>query len=328
MRQNHLIYLACPKCKADLAISEVSEKIGESIKNGTLQCLSCDSKYNISNHIPRFVPQDNYASGFGFEWSKHSRTQYDSYSGVNVSEKRFFEETRWSRNLEGESILEVGSGSGRFTEQAASTNAMVVSIDFSYAVDANYESNGNKENVLIIQGDIYALPIKQNYFDKVFCFGVLQHTPRPKEAFLELYKYPKHGGTLVIDIYRKLPWPLQMFITKYWVRPFTRQMEPATLYNFCSKYVRFMWPIAKVINKLPKGNKINRQLLIADYRGVFDLSDDMLKEWAILDTFDMLSPAYDYPQTLETIEEWFAETGLKFVEVTDGYLGPLGRGTK
>ena len=33
-------------------------------------------------------------------------------------------------------------------------------------------------------------------------------------------------------------------------------------------------------------------LLIADYRGILDLSEEQLKEWAILDTFDVLSPMY------------------------------------
>jgi hypothetical protein len=36
----------------------------------------------------------------------------------------------------------------------------------------------------------------------------------------------------------------------------------------------------------------------------------MLREWAHLDTFDMLSPRYDYPQTLETVCRWGAEAGL------------------
>jgi len=37
---------------------------------------------------------------------------------------------------------------------------------------------------------------------------------------------------------------------------------------------------------------LNWMLLIADYRGILDLSEEQLKEWAILDTFDVLSPMY------------------------------------
>ena len=39
-----------------------------------------------------------------------------------------------------------------------------------------------------------------------------------------------------------------------------------------------------------------------------------LRAWAILDTYDALSPRYDFPQTLETVREWCDAAGL--VEVT------------
>ncbi len=97
------------------------------------------------------------------------------YTGSDLSERRFFAETKWDRNLAGEVILEVGSGSGRFTTPAASTGAMVVSLDYSYAVEANYAQNGHRENVLIVQGDIYRMPFRKESFDKLFCIGVLQH---------------------------------------------------------------------------------------------------------------------------------------------------------
>jgi len=69
-------------------------------------------------------------------------------------------------------------------------------------------------------------------------------------------------------------------------------------------------------------------LLVADYRGVYDLPEDILREWAILDTFDLLSPAYGQPQTLKTVREWFKEAGLCDVEANYGYNGIEGRGVK
>jgi hypothetical protein len=73
---------------------------------------------------------------------------------------------------------------------------------------------------------------------------------------------------------------------------------------------------------------LNWRLLVADYRGVFDLPDDLLREWAILDTFDMLSPRYDFPQTQDTLKAWFAQAGMTDVEVHYGYNGIEGRGRK
>lgn len=326
MKQEHTKYLACPSCGGDLAVTKIESVKQDSIESGILQCLNCKVTFDIARHIPRFVPIENYASGFGFQWNKHARTQYDSYTGTKISERRFFEETRWSRELHGLTVLEVGCGSGRFTEQAASTGAMVVSMDYSYAVDANYASNGHKDNVLIVQGDIYAMPFKANFYDRLFCIGVLQHTPDVERAFFSLPKYLKPGGHLVIDVYRK-NWRY-MLTTHYWVRPITRRLPHETLYKLCEKYVRLMWPIARLINKLPKGNLINWAILIADYRGIYRLSEEMLKEWSILDTFDDLAAFYRNPQSLKTVRKWFEDAGLGNIEVHYGYNGIEGRGTK
>jgi len=318
MKQKHIRYLACPSCAGELTIIKVERGQKGSIEDGQLQCCDCKATFDVVRHVPRFVPTKNYAASFGFEWNRHAKTQYDSYTGTNVSEKRFFEETKWPRDLSGQIILEVGCGSGRFTEQAASTGAMVVSLDYSSAVDANYSSNGHKGNVLVVQGDIYSMPFKNDFFDKLFCIGVLQHTPAPEGAFLCLPKYLKPGGSLVIDIYRH-EWWRYLMTTKYWVRPITKRLLPETLYRWCERYVNLMWPLARWINKIPKGRYINHSLLIADYRGVYSLSEEILKQWAILDTFDALSPAYDKPQPLSKVKEWFIKAGLENVEVRHEY---------
>lgn len=333
MRPENIDLLACPDCRSDLRLQPDAIIADGRVESGRLECTRCHQHFPIQRFIPRFVPSENYAAGFGFEWLQHARTQYDSYTGVPVSEKRFFEETRWPRRLNGERILEVGCGSGRFTEQAARTGAMVVSIDYSVAVEACYASNGHLPNVLVAQGDIYRLPVRHDFFDRLFCFGVLQHTPRPAEAFLALPPHLKPGGWLAVDVYKRNDtirgWIGKLFGTKYFVRPLTRRMAPERLYRCVSTYVHTMWPLARLIHRIPKiGRWLNWRLLIADYRDVYPLSEKHLLEWAILDTFDMLSPRYDFPQTLETVRQWFAQAGLMEVDVHFGYNGIEGRGRR
>ncbi len=327
MKEEHLHYLVCPRCRGSLDLVDPRRSADGRIESGTLRCAPCAEDFPIVRHIPRFVPLENYASNFGLEWTKHARTQYDGTSGADVSKIRFFDETKWPAELPGEVIIEAGGGSGRFTEHAASTGAMVLSLDFSYAVEANYSSNGDKDNVLIVQGDIYSMPFREESADKIYCFGVLQHTPDPRRTFLTLTRYLKHGGRLAVDIYRHKG-PLQFLYTKYWIRPFTRNMDPEKLYRLTERYVRFMWPISRLISRLPGGKKINWMLLVADYRGVFDLEDSVLREWAVLDTFDMLSPAYDYPGSVESLTAWFNEAEMKDVDVHVGYNGIEGRGVR
>jgi SAM-dependent methyltransferase len=295
-----------------------------------LECATCNSTYPIIKNIPRFVPLDNYCDSFGYEWLTHPKTQYDDDTGVNISETRFFNETEWPKDLKDQVILEAGSGSGRFTRHAASTGAMIVSFDYSQAVEANFAANGIRENVLIVQADMYLMPFPKAFFDKVFCLGVLQHTPDPEAAFHCLTHQVKPGGSLVIDNYRKFWFLKQLCNTRYWVRPFTRQMNPEKLYNWCERYVNIMWPLASFLSRnLGRyGRTLNWMLLIADYRGILDLSEEQLKEWATLDTFDVLSPMYDYPQTRTTIKKWFEDAGLMNIEVDYGFNGVYGRANR
>ncbi len=288
------------------------------IESGTLRCRNCRAGYPIVRYIPRFVPDEGYAESFGLEWNLHGRTQYDRADGVSLSEQRFFEETEWPRRLDGEMVIEAGSGSGRFTEHALQTGATVLSFDYSRAVEANYASNGGHENLLLVQGDIFNMPFPQHFADRLFCFGVLQHTPDPRGAFRSLTRHVRPGGRLVADVYAKTfvryrLWP------KYWVRPLTRRMQPDRLYRLTSRYVDLIWPLSRWIRRIPViGKPLNWRLLIGDYSD-FIADDDTLREWARLDTFDMLAPRYDEPARLATAQGWAEELSLDEVDVRRRY---------
>lgn len=311
MNLKHLDLLACPVCFGRLHCARLAQDAQSPLIDGALGCRACNQEFPVVGGIPRFVPRENYASGFGLEWTRHARTQYDSQCGLPVSQQRFFAETRWPRDLAGELILEVGSGSGRFTEQAANTGATVVSLDYSYAVEANYASNGARENVLIVQADVFAMPFRSGTFDRVFCFGMLQHTPDPAKAFAALPRVLRAGGALCADIYKATLFRAFLH-TKYYVRPFTRDMQPERLYSRVCAWVDFMWPLASIIRRLPRGHSINWRLLVADY-SFLGLQGDMLKEWSYLDTFDMLAPRYDRPVRIGTVRRWAREAHLEAV---------------
>ena len=110
--------LRCPHCHKKLGC-EITKIDCEEIKEGTLTCNNCFNKYLIRTYIPRFVEEKNYASSFGLEWNKHSRTQLDKFNGTNNYRDRFYQETNWNKvDLKNQKMLEAGCGAGKFTQIA------------------------------------------------------------------------------------------------------------------------------------------------------------------------------------------------------------------
>jgi hypothetical protein len=60
-----------------------------------------------------------------------------------------------------------------------------------------------------------------------------------------------------------------------------------------------------------------------NYTGLLDLTPEELVAWAVLDTYDALSPRYDNPQTVESVREWCDAAGLVDADVRYGGNGVL-----
>ena len=75
-------------------------------------------------------------------------------------------------------------------------------------------------------------------------------------------------------------------------------------------------PWAINLNRQPLIGCITRQLFPAiDYKGRFPLSDEMLIEWACLDTFDCLTPKYARTYTVDEIIGWYKNNGFCDIKV-------------
>jgi 2-polyprenyl-3-methyl-5-hydroxy-6-metoxy-1,4-benzoquinol methylase len=278
---------------------------------------SAGNTFPIVNQIGRFVSSDNYTSNFGFQWNKFADTQVDRFHrGLSQSSERFFAVTNWRKeDLTGKKILEVGSGAGRFSQIILSqTNADLYSVDYSNAVDANFANNGPHQRLKLFQASIYEMPFAPGQFDKVICFGVLQHTPNVKQSVKCLVNAVKPGGELIVDFYPIRGWYTKVH-AKYIFRPFTRRMDHRKLLSKIENNADRLIALYNFFDKIKLGKIVNRFLPICDIKNTLPigLSKAALREWVILDTFDMFSPAYDQPQRLTTVINWFKEFGLRDV---------------
>jgi len=307
MHRRLLDVLACPKCRNVLDL--VADVGGSDITSGALSCRSCDATFPIVNGIPRFVPTENYASSFGFQWNRFRLEQLDSVNGTMLSRDRFYLETGWSPEwLSGKLVLDAGCGAGRFLEIAARTGANVVGVDISNAVDAAAATLGGRPNLDLVQARIDELPFRDGVFDGVYCIGVIQHTDAPESCVRSIARALGPGGRIAITAYERRRWT--MLYSKYLARRLTARLSPRGLYRLISVLLPIVFPITELLYRLPLVGRFFRFVIpVANYVDL-PLSLRQRYRWALLDTFDMLAPAYDQPQRYRDLQAWLGDESV------------------
>lgn len=102
-------------------------------------------------------------------------------------------------------ILEIGCGVGTDLSQFAKYGAIVTGIDLT---QAGIELAKKRFEVLGLKGDLKVadaenLPFEDDYFDLVYSFGVLHHTPDTQRAINEAYRVLKPNGKAIVMLYHK-----------------------------------------------------------------------------------------------------------------------------
>ena len=291
----------------------------ETLLTGLL--VSSDS-VPVRDGIPRYVEELDYVESFGDQWKRYRRVQLDSATGKGLSRDRLFRGTGWTpEELDGELVLEVGCGAGRFTEVLLSTGARVVAVDASSAVEACRETCGVSPRLALVQADLFALPFRPGSFDRVFCYGVLQHTPDPERAFRALVDQVRPGGLIAADVYRRQEFIDRWTAKRLW-RPLTTRIPRDRLRRIIEWYIPRWLPIDNRLKSVPRfGRFLVAVVPCWNPRGLFELTWDEEVAWTILDTFDALAPRYDWPQSLEAVEGWCRRAELTDVSVRYGGNG-------
>ena len=185
------------------------------------------------------------------------------------------------------------------------------SVDYSSSVYSNIRNNAvYGERLHLAQASIYELPFADNSFDKVFCLGVLQHTPSFSDSLAALIRKARVGGEIVIDFYPIKGWYTKLH-SKYLLRPITKRLPKPLLlmlirFNICWMLALFDLLCASRLGAL------TRFIPITDVRTFpRSLSQDQRREWAVMDTFDVFSPEYDTPQRIQDVVRMFISQGCE-----------------
>ena len=158
-----------------------------------------EDKNNVKNYI---LDKKTYADNFSKQWKDFQNTQIDSHNKTKITfnhiKELLFNDFDLIKN---KNIIEIGCGSGRYSEYLQKYSKNLLICDYSNAI--YYNDTRKKNNVEAIRADLFNLPDFKNKFDVVFCRGVLQHLPDPLKGIEVLHSLVDKDGIVIFDIYKK-----------------------------------------------------------------------------------------------------------------------------
>jgi 2-polyprenyl-3-methyl-5-hydroxy-6-metoxy-1,4-benzoquinol methylase len=120
-------------------------------------------------------------------------------------------------DLAGYRLLEVGCGSGKFSQRAFERNMKVTALDVGISL---LQKTLTRSPVTPLVGDSLNLPIKHDTFDIILSTEVIEHTTNPVQAIREMARLLKPGGILVLTCPNHLwQWVINL-ATSLKLRPF------------------------------------------------------------------------------------------------------------
>ena len=124
-------------------------------------------------------------------------------------------------------VLEVGCGTGQLANFfSIGTNNQIVGLDptiNSLKLAKKFADQNNISNISFINADIFDDVLVDEYFDFIWCNGVLHHTKNPYLAFKILIKSLKKNGYVLIGLYNKIG-RLRTIFRKYLFKIFGKKM--------------------------------------------------------------------------------------------------------
>ncbi len=328
MRREYLTFMCCPNCQSDLTLEGESKETSR-VQKGTIKCLNekCGQIYPIVNFVPRFVNGGYYANSFGRQWRTFAKTQLDE-GATKESKLRWDSEITWDRkDVSGKTIIEFGSGAGRFIDICSKLGAkLAIGIDITDAVDASQENLGDRENIFFIQADIFKPPIKASTIDLGYSIGVLHHTPNPQKAFSKLVRLVNDSGSIAlslydISLYRRpnrnslkiltmdLLWALNLWRAELF-RTFTTRLPAGVFLAYCRTVV----PILHYLNRIPFIGKVRYLFPCTCYK-------NLPVDWSMLDTYDTYVTKIVHQYRAKDIFQWFLKEQLWNIVVTNSRAG-------
>ena len=167
------------KIKENIISFEINDQVTKKI-----------TEFYKDNPFPNYKDDDDKASILKKGDKNFLASQFKKFSGYNKN------------------VLEVGCGTGQISIYfSVETNNNIIGLDptiESLNLASNFAKKNNINNVKFVNADIFDDVLKEDYFDYIWCSGVLHHTRNPNEAFKIIVKSLKKDGYILIGLYNKI----------------------------------------------------------------------------------------------------------------------------
>jgi ubiquinone/menaquinone biosynthesis C-methylase UbiE len=139
--------------------------------------------------------------------------QYDTTRRLEI----VFNELLGATSLEGLAVLDVGCGSGRFSQLAAARGARVTSLDIGVRLLQQTRARAGSRAVA---ADACMIPLASNSFDLVISSECIEHTLDPLRALREIHRVTRPGGRLLVTVPNQVWHFAVTFAAVFKLRPF------------------------------------------------------------------------------------------------------------
>ena len=155
----------------------------------------------------------DYFNGLGDKFE-----QYMSDYDVERRQFLIFSQLLKDKKLQGADVLEVGCGTGRFSEQIVKLGGKLTVLD----IGSNLVDEVTRRlSCAGLVGDACDLPIADGSFDFVISSECIEHTLNPKQAIKEMCRVCRQGGMVCLTSPNKLWYPVLVASRKLRLRRFS-----------------------------------------------------------------------------------------------------------
>lgn len=123
-----------------------------------------------------------------------------------------------NEKLAAANVLEVGCGTGRFSERIVQSGAKLTVLDIGPNLVDNVSSMFSCTGIV---GDACNLPFADQTFDTVISSECIEHTLHPKQAIREMCRVCRKGGLVCITSPNKLWYPALAIAKRLGLRKFS-----------------------------------------------------------------------------------------------------------